>query len=107
MLNYYFDSEENEKMSEEIDNHFDCYLRLFTQWYIYEYSIMKDFINSFNDTNIQNNLYRVIRGRGAFCCFKVTVYYLGIAKEWFKYRNEAIADIARRWYKENEIDYEE
>ena len=30
-LNDYFDSEENEKMSEEIDNHFDCYLRLPTQ----------------------------------------------------------------------------
>ncbi len=106
-LNDYFDSAENEKMSEEIDNHFDRYLPLPTQWDIHEYSIMEDFINSLDNTSIQNNLYRAIRGRGAFRRFKDTVYYLGIEKEWFKYRDEAIADIARCWCKENKIDYEE
>ncbi len=34
-------------------------------------------------------------------------YYLGIEKEWFKYRDESIENIARRWCKENKIDYEE
>lgn len=106
-LDDYFDSEENEKISAEIDNHLDRYLFLPTKWDIHEYSIMEDFIDSLDDTNAQNNLYRAIRGRGAFRRFKDTVYYLGIEKEWFKYRDEAIADIARRWCKENKIDYEE
>lgn len=106
-LNDYFDSEENERLSEEIDNHFDRYLRLPTQWDINEYSIMENFIESLYDTNVQNNLYIAIRGRGAFRRFKDTVYCLNIEKEWFKYRDEAIADIARCWCKENKIDYEE
>lgn len=109
-LNDYFDSEENEeneKISSEIDNHFDRYLRLPTQWDIHEYSIMEDFIDSLEDTHIQNKLYRAINGRGAFRRFKDTVYYLDIEKEWFQYRDKAIADIARRWCKENKIDCEE
>lgn len=79
-LNDYFDSEENEKISAEIDNHFNHYLRLPTQWEIHEYSIMKDFIDSLEDTHIQNKLYRAINGRGAFHRFKDTVYYFGIDK---------------------------
>lgn len=106
-LNNYFDSEENEKISAEIDNHFNHYLCLPTQWDINEYSIMEDFIDSLEDTHIQNKLYRAINGRGAFRRFKDTVYYLDIEKEWFKYRDEAIADIARCWCKENKIDCEE
>ncbi len=106
-LNDYFDSEENKKISAEIDNHFNHYLRLPTQWEIHEYSIMKDFIDSLEDTHIQNKLYRAINGRGTFRRFKDTVYYFGIEKEWFKYRDEAIANIARRWCKENKIDCEE
>lgn len=105
-LNDYFDSEENEKISAEIDNHFDHYLCLPTQWDIHEYSIMDDFIDSLEDTHIQRKLYRAINGRGAFRRFKDTVYYFGIEKEWFKYRDKAIADIARRWCKENKIDCE-
>lgn len=104
-LNDYFDSEENEKISAEIDNYFNHYLCLPTQWEIHEYSIMEDFIDSLEDSHIQNKLYRAINGRGAFRRFKDTIYYFGIEKEWFKYRDEAIADIARRWCKENKIDY--
>lgn len=106
-LNDYFDSKENERLSEEIDNHFDRYLALPTQWDVHEYSIMEDFIDSLEDAVTQNKLYRAIRGRGAFRRFKDTVYYLGIEKEWFKYRDEAIENIARRWCNENKIDYEE
>ena len=102
-LNDYFESEENEKISAEIDNHFDHYLCLPTQWEIHEYSIMEDFI----DSHIQNKLCRAINGRGAFRRFKDTVFYFGVEKEWFQYRDEAIADIARRWCKENKIECEE
>ena len=104
-LSDYFDSKENEELAMKIDNHPDQYLCLPSQYDIYEYSIMEDFIDSLADTAIQNKLYRAIRGKGAFRKFKDEICYLGIREEWFAFQHNAYVEIAKKWCKDNQFEY--
>ena len=101
----YFDSEENEELAMEIDNHLSRYLCLPPQYDIHEYSIMEDFIDSLADTAIRNKLYRAIHGKGAFRRFKDEICYLGIREEWFAFQHNAYVEIAKKWCRDNCLEY--
>lgn len=66
---------------------------------------MEDFIDSLADTAIQNKLYRAIRGKGAFRKFKDEICYLGIREEWFAFQHNAYVEIAKKWCKDNQLEY--
>ena len=104
-LSDYFDSEEDEELAMEIDNHPNRYLCLPSQYDIHEYSIMEDFIDSLADTAIQNKLYHAIRGKGAFRRFKDEICYLGIREKWFTFQHDAYVEIAKKWCRDNCLEY--
>ena len=54
---------------------------------------------------MQNQLYNAIQGRGAFRRFKDSVNRMGIAKQWYDYRDNAHREIAIRWCRDNEYEY--
>jgi hypothetical protein len=83
------------------------YLPLPSTWDIHEYEIMERFIETIEDETISDILYRAIKGRGAFRCFKDAVYDLEIREQWFQYRNNAYKEIAVEWCRENQIEYED
>ena len=103
-LSDYFDSEENEELAMEIDNHPKQYLCLPSQYDIHEYSIMEDFIDSLDDSEIQNKLYCAIQDKGAFRRFKDEICYLGIREEWFVFQHNAYVEIAKKWCKDNQLE---
>ncbi len=104
-LSDYFDSDENEELAMEIDNHPKQYLCLPYQYDIHEYSIMEDFIDSLTDSVIRNKLYRAIQGKGAFRRFKNEICYLGIREEWLAFQHDAYVEIAKKWCKDNCLEY--
>ena len=79
------------------------YLPLPSRWEINEYRIMEDFINSLPDETVRHDLYRAIRGKGAFRVFKDRVCDLGVSPAWFDYREKAFRKIAVNWCEENGI----
>ena len=81
----------------------DHYLPLPTKFDIHEYSIMERFCRSVDDDNMRDNLFNAIRGRGAFRYFKDKIHEYGIADDWYKYRDEALREIAIAWCEENGI----
>lgn len=97
------DDEERELLDEEPDR----FIRLPDKYEIHEYRIMEDFIESLPEGNNQNQLYRAIQGRGAFRRFKDSVKRMGIADQWYDFQANAYKEIAIRWCKENEYEYEE
>ena len=99
--NSYVDFEEFEEAAEKIDAS-DAYIRLPNQFDIHEYRIMEAFAE---EKNI-NELYRALRGKGAFRRFKDCCLDLGIRDEYFSFRHLAYIDIARRWCEENKIPFE-
>ena len=99
---------EYENLNEdELDELFEKSIILPTQYEINEYQIMVDFINTINNLEIRNNLYRLIQGKGAFIRFKDYCIEVNIIQDWYNYREEKYKEIAINWCKENELKYKE
>ncbi len=85
----------------------DHYLPLPDRFEIHEYSIMERFCLSVDDEDIRDDLCNAIRGRGAFRYFKDRIHAYGIAEDWYRYRDEALREIAMAWCEAHGITYTE
>jgi Uncharacterised protein family (UPF0158) len=85
----------------------DHYLPLPDRFEIHEYSIMERFCLSVDDEDIRDDLCNAIRGRGAFRYFKDRIQAYGIAEEWYRYRDEALREIAMAWCEAHGIAFTE
>ena len=61
---------------------------------IHEWSIMERFARSLTDNTVSDELNAAVHGRGAFRRFKDAVHRLGIADEWYRFREAALEEIA-------------
>jgi len=61
---------------------------------IHEWSIMERFARSLTDAAVSDELDAAVHGRGAFRRFKDGVQRLGIADEWYRFREAALEEIA-------------
>jgi hypothetical protein len=82
--------------SEFLDNE-DDYLALPTKFDLDEYRLMEKFCLSVEGRGVSETLYSSIIGRGAFRRFKDAVHRVGLADEWYLYRDKAIRQIAIDW----------
>lgn len=62
-------------------------------------------MESLQSVDYKNRLYNAIKGRGAFRRFKSTVHYLGIEQLWYEFRDNAYAEIAQKWCRNNDIEF--
>jgi hypothetical protein len=85
----------------------DHYLPLPDRFEIHEYSIMERFCLSVDDEDMRDDLCDAIRGRGAFRRFKDRMQLYGMAEEWYRYRDEALRELAVAWCEEYGIPYTE
>jgi hypothetical protein len=99
--------QDNIKIAREILDNEENFLNLPTKHDIHEYQIMEGFCLSVKDREVSEELYGAIKGKRAFGRFKEIIERLGMADEWYKYRDEAIKRIAIDWCKSNHIEFEE
>ncbi len=85
----------------------DDYLPLPDKFDIDEYRIMERFCYSLEDERLSDELCSLIRGSGAFRRFKDAIHRHGIADDWYRYRDEALREIAIDWLQAHGIDYTE
>jgi hypothetical protein len=83
----------------------DRWLELPDRFDIHEWSIMEEFSRAQNIDRIRSELLDAIRGAGAFRIFRSTIRRLGLEQSWYQFRDEALADIARRWLEEHNLQY--
>ncbi len=81
------------------------YISLPDKFDVHEYSIMERFCLSIDDEKIRNIMYSSIKGSGAFRRFKDNIHEYDIADEWYKYKSEALKQMAIDWCKENNVEY--
>lgn len=58
---------------------------------------MEQFILTLEDDSVIDELWRAIKGRGAFRHFKDTAHRLGLLDRWFAYRDNAMEEFVRDW----------
>ena len=83
----------------------DDYLTLPSKYDIHEYRIMEDFCYSIENQELSDKLLCRIKGRGAFRHFKDAVNFMGIEKDWYRFRDSEIERIAIAWLEQNGIPY--
>jgi len=72
---------------------------------IHEWSIMERFARSLTDAAVSDELHAALHGRGAFRRFKDAVQRLGIADEWYRFRDAALEEIAVEFLEAHGIAY--
>jgi Uncharacterised protein family (UPF0158) len=80
-------------------------LQLPDRFRIPEWSIMNEFAEAQHSNQVRQELLEAIHGAGAFRMFRSTIRRLGIEKSWYRFREEALAEIARDWLEAHELPY--
>jgi hypothetical protein len=83
----------------------DDYLPLPSRFDIHEYAIMERFCYSIEDDALSDELAHRIRGSGAFRQFKDAIYEHGIEEDWYRFRAQALEEIAIDWLEGQGIAY--
>jgi hypothetical protein len=89
----------------DIIENWENYIELPDKWEIDEYRIMEEFCGSIKNDRISDALYSAIQGRGAFRRFKDAIHRYGVEDDWYRFRKEALKNIAMEWCEENGIKY--
>jgi Uncharacterised protein family (UPF0158) len=82
------------------------YISLPSKFEIHEWSIMERFAQSLTDAAVSDELDATLHGRGAFRRFKDAVHRLGIADEWYRFRDAALEEIAIEFLEAHGIAYQ-
>ena len=83
----------------------DRWLELPDRFDIHEWSIMEQFSRAQNSERMRRELLNAIHGAGAFRSFQNSIRGLGLEQSWYRFRDEALADIARRRLEEHNLPY--
>jgi hypothetical protein len=70
-----------------------------------EWTIMRHFAESQSNPEHREDLLSAIRGRGAFRLFKTLLPRLNLREEWFRFRAEALEQIASDFLEVNGVPY--
>ena len=84
----------------------DFWIPLPSKYDVNEYEIMERFCLSIENNKLRDNMYCSIQGRGAFRKFKDNIERYNIEQDWYRFRDNALKEIAISWCQENEIIYE-
>jgi hypothetical protein len=82
----------------------DRFLVLPDRFEVHEWAIMERFSREQNP-RAREVLAAAVHGSGAFRHFRGAVERLGLLDVWYRYRNEAIEQIARDWLEEHKLAY--
>lgn len=72
---------------------------------IHEWSVMERFARSRTDAAASDDLQAAVHGGGAFRRFKDIVHRLGIADEWYRFRDAALEEIAVEFLEAHGIEF--
>lgn len=69
----------------------------------HEYRQMERFIGSLQESAAAEQLWQAIKGKGAFRYFRDTVGRLGLLKEWYQYRDQAVKEFVKDWAEAHKV----
>lgn len=97
------DPEVAAKAREVLDS--DDWIELPSKFDIHEYEIMERFCLGLEPEELRDEFLNAIRGRGAFRYFKDRLHHHGIQDAWYRFRDQALEQIAADFLDEHGIAY--
>jgi len=73
----------------------------------HEYRHMERFIGRVENGEHAEQLWRAIKGKGAFRYFKDTASRLGLLDQWYRYRDDAMKQFVLEWAEANNVPCED
>jgi len=73
----------------------------------HEYRQMERFIGTVENAGAAEQLWRAIKGKGAFRYFKYTASRLGLLDQWYRYRDDAMKEFVVEWAEAQNVPYED
>lgn len=70
----------------------------------HEYRQMERFIGTVENPRVAEELWRAIKGKGAFRYFKDTLYRHGIEEQWYRFRDAAMKEFVIAWANDNNVE---
>ena len=83
----------------------DKLLALPDKFDIHDWGIMQDFARHQRNERAREELMAAIHGKGAFRMFRATVERFDLLDAWYKFRGEALEQIARDWLEKHKLAY--
>lgn len=77
------------------------------KFHFHEYRQMERFIGTVEDPEAAEELWRAIKGKGAFRYFKDTASRLGLLEPWYRYRDDAMKEFVVAWAAANQVSCED
>ena len=71
----------------------------------HEYRQMERFIGTVQNTEAAEQLWRAIKGKGAFRYFKDTASRLGLLEPWYRHRDDAMKEFVVEWAEAKNVPY--
>lgn len=102
VVDYVFTDWIDEELDETIPENI---IHLPSRYEIDEYRMMEDFIYSLPDGDKKVMLWDAINGRGAFRNFKNLIRHFDIQEHWYDFQYKEYAKVAKRWCRENNLEY--
>jgi hypothetical protein len=72
-----------------------------------EYRIMERFCGTLTDATFRDDLLDTIGGRGTFGRFKNMIHRHKVQEEWYRFREQALRQVAVAWLEAHDIPYRE
>lgn len=92
-----FYSDRDDLSVDELDSLCEESIILPTSYEINEYTMLKKFINTIEDSKISEELTAAINGKGAFKRFKNICNYYKVIESWYEFRDKEYEKIAVKW----------
>lgn len=71
----------------------------------HEYRQMERFIGTVENQRVAEELWRAIKGKGAFRYFKDTLHRHGIEEQWYRFRDTAMKEFVIAWANDNNVEF--
>ena len=94
-----------EQAKEYLKNESD-YILLPSKYGCNDYRVMEKFINSIPIEKQREELYHLIKGKGAFSRFRQGLERFLLLEQWYEYKDKALNEFAEYWCQENGIEIE-
>jgi Uncharacterised protein family (UPF0158) len=101
---YYFEENEMEDTAEEALDNPDKFFPIEHSTSSKAFEVMEAFVETINDNMLRSQLIRALQRKKPFANFKYIIDNSPLRQEWFQFKDEAYAEIAKKWIGENASD---